>query len=168
MGPTPVMLQALLCRISPVIPTGTFKFGKRLIIFFSRYTDWDKKTLQALRRISFCLSQPALTDIKRVGQGLELSGSRRCLWQETEAPDSITGDINMAAESLKGSLLTERWKQIKEFLVNWVIIFPPLLLANERDRRETKRQKGKRKAEGQRERDREKGEADSIDVTDRR
>jgi hypothetical protein len=149
------MLQALFCGVSPVILTATFKFGKRLIFFFLKvYWLGKKKKPSSFKRISFCLSQPALTDIKRVGQGLELSGSRRCLWQETEAPDSITGDINMAAESLKVLLLRERWKQIKEFLVNWVIIFPPLLLANEREReRERERETGKRKT-GQRETER--------------
>lgn len=70
---------------------------------------------------------------------MELSGSRRCLWQETETPDSIIGDINMAAENLMGSLVltrysTGRWKQIKEFLTNQVIILPPLLLANETEK----------------------------------
>lgn len=59
----------------------------------------------------------------------------------------------MAAESLKGLLLTERWKQIKKFPGNWVMKFPPLLLANEKERqkrgRETKRQR-ERKEKGRR------------------
>ena len=97
-------MPLLTLRGSPTIPTSSFRFGKRHIKMFSRHSVQEIKTsaTQASRKISSASPNAPLQtqegwDVAWDSLGAGLVSGMRC-----GPPESISRNINMAAENLSG------------------------------------------------------------------